>query len=166
LTDTLLYRSYESNDLRRSAYFKVAADGTTTFKGSYTGSSKLFSGIAMDELYLMRAECNVRMGNLEAGMADLNHLLGYRYKAGTFIPYVIKNKTEALALILKERRKELLYRGLRWMDLKRLNAEGREILITRKLNGQLITLQPNSNAYALPLPEDIIRLTGMQQNPK
>ncbi|WP_153846644.1 RagB/SusD family nutrient uptake outer membrane protein [Sphingobacterium paramultivorum] len=166
LTDTLLYRSYESNDLRRSAYFKVAADGTTTFKGSYAGSSKMFSGIAMDELYLMRAECNVRMGNVEAGMADLNHLLGYRYKAGTFIPYVIKDKREALALILKERRKELLYRGLRWMDLKRLNAEGGEISITRKLNGQLIALQPNSNAYALPLPEDIIRLTGMQQNPK
>ncbi|SUJ13887.1 SusD family [Sphingobacterium multivorum] len=166
LTDTLLYRSYESNDLRRLAYFKVAADGTTTFKGSYAGSSKMFSGIATDELYLMRAECNVRMGNVEAGMADLNHLLGYRYKAGTFIPYVIKNKTEALALILKERRKELLYRGLRWMDLKRLNAEGGEISITRKLNGQLITLKPNSNAYALPLPEDIIRLTGMQQNPK
>jgi hypothetical protein len=166
LTDTLLYRSYENNDLRRTAYFKVAADGTTTFKGSYAGSSKMFSGIATDELYLMRAECNVRMGKVEAGMADLNYLLRYRYKVGTFIPYVIKDKIEALALILKERRKELLFRGLRWMDLKRFNAEGREISIARKLNGQLIVLQPNSNAYALPLPEDIIRLTGMQQNPK
>ncbi|MEZ0454204.1 RagB/SusD family nutrient uptake outer membrane protein [Sphingobacterium thalpophilum] len=166
LTDTLLYRSYESNDLRKLAYFKVAADGTATFRGSYAGASKLFSGIATDELYLIRAECSVRMGDVDTGIADLNYLLKYRYKVGTFIPHVIKDQTEALALILKERRKELLFRGLRWMDLKRLNAEGREVLIARELNGQLIVLQPNSNAYALPLPEDIVRLAGIQQNPK
>lgn len=166
LTDTLLYRSYDDNDLRKSAYFKVWDDGTTTFKGSYTGSAKYFSGIASDELYLIRAECNVRTGRVEQGLKDLNHLLGYRYKTGTFDAYDIKGQKEALELILNERRKELLYRGMRWMDIKRLNAKGQHIVIQRNVNGQLFSLEPNANAYALPLPEDIVRLTGILQNPK
>jgi tetratricopeptide (TPR) repeat protein len=166
LTDTLLYRSYHDNDLRKSAYFKVWDDGTTAFKGSYTGSAKYFSGIASDELYLIRAECNVRTGRVEQGLEDLNHLLGYRYKTGTFDDYDVKGQREALELILNERRKELLYRGLRWMDIKRLNVEEQYIVIQRNVNGQLFSLKPNANAYALPLPEDIVRLAGIPQNPK
>ncbi|MFU1857239.1 RagB/SusD family nutrient uptake outer membrane protein [Sphingobacterium sp. NGMCC 1.201703] len=166
LTDTLLYRSYEDNDLRKSAYFNVWGDGTTAFKGSYAGSAKYFSGIATDELYLMRAECNVRKGRVEEGLKDLNHLLRYRYKTGTFISYKVKGQKEALELILNERRKELLYRGLRWMDIKRLNVEGQHIVIQRNVNGQLVSLEPNANAYALPLPEDIVRLAGIPQNPQ
>ena len=166
LTDTLLYRSYHDNDLRKSAYFKVWDDGMTAFKGSYAGSAKYFSGIASDELYLIRAECNVRNGKVEQGLKDLNHLLRYRYRTGTFNPYGVKGQKETLTLILNERRKELLYRGLRWMDIKRLNVEGQHIVIQRNVSGQLFSLEPNANAYALPLPEDIVRLAGILQNPK
>jgi len=56
-------------------------------------------------------------------------------------------------------------RGLRWMDIKRLNKENRNITIKRLIGGQEFTLSPNANYYALPLPNDIIQLTGMQQNP-
>lgn len=57
-------------------------------------------------------------------------------------------------------------RGLRWMDLKRLNKDSANIILTRQVNGQTYTLQPNDLRYALPLPEDIIQITGMQQNPR
>ena len=71
-----------------------------------------------------------------------------------------------MALILLERRKELLMRGLRWMDLKRLNMEGAAITLTRTVNGQVYTLPPNDLRYALPIPEDVIAISGMQQNPR
>ena len=70
----------------------------------------------------------------------------------------------ALQVVLDERRKELVMRGLRWMDLKRLNAQGANIVVSRGFNGQTVSLLPNDPRYALPIPEDIIQLSGIPQN--
>jgi starch-binding outer membrane protein, SusD/RagB family len=161
--DSTLYNSYEDNDLRKVIYFKTEADGYS-FKGSYARSIP-FIGIATDEVYLMRAECYARLGNTDAALNDLNTLLVTRWAAGTFVPFTASSAPDALAIILQERRKELLFRSLRWMDIKRLNKDGAGIILTRVIGGTTYTLPPNDNRYALALPADIIRLTGMPQNP-
>ncbi|GAA0881862.1 hypothetical protein GCM10009120_04580 [Sphingobacterium siyangense subsp. cladoniae] len=99
-------------------------------------------------------------------MQLLNKLLLHRWKSGKFQVLTAKSDSEALDLILKERRKELLFRGVRWLDLKRLNKEGREISLKRVLGGKEFVLYPNDLRYALPIPEDVIELSGMQQNPR
>lgn len=163
--DSGLYRSYHINDLRRNAYFK-SNKNVVNFKGNYSGSSFLFGGIATDEMYLIRAECYARSGRLDKSLDDLNRLLLTRYQSGSFVPFTAGKADEVLNLILEERRKELLFRGLRWIDIKRLNIEGRNIILKRMVDGIVYTLEPNSNLYALPLPADIIRLTGIPQNPR
>jgi tetratricopeptide (TPR) repeat protein len=162
--DTVLFSGYNSNDLRKSAYF-TPSSGYQRFKGSYTQSARYFSGIATDEMYLIRAECFARIGNKDASLSDLNTLLGKRWKSGFFVPVTAINPQDALNKVLIERRKELYLRGLRWMDIKRLNKEGASIILKRVVSGQTILLQPNSNYYALPLPTDIINISGMPQNP-
>jgi len=155
-TDTLLYAQYDQNDKRRTIFFNES-NGYHKFNGSFSGNSfLLFSGMATDELYLMRAEGHARAGRVSAAMADLNKLLESRYVTGSFVPLTAATKEEALAFIFTERRKELLMRGLRWMDVKRRNKEGAGIVMTRKLNGKTYTLPPNDNRYALPLPADIV----------
>lgn len=163
--DTASVASYAADDLRKAAFFKNNS-GYAQFKGSYTANSNtLFSGIAVDELLLIRAECHARLGHTQESMADLNALLKKRWKNSVTYPALTaENSNEALAVILAERRKELIMRGLRWIDIKRLNKEGRNITPTRLVNGKIFTLAPNDNLYALPLPEDIIRLTGIPQN--
>src|SRR5699024_1246882 len=116
--------------------------------------------------YLIRAECYARQGNATQAMNDLYTLLVTRWKTGTYVPFTASGAKEALHIILGERRKELLFRGLRWMDIKRLNREGAHIVLKRIINGKVFTLPPNDNRYALPIPEDIISLTGMKQNPR
>jgi hypothetical protein len=60
--DTMLYASYANNELRRTAFF-ILSSGYPKFKGSYAASSNiLFTGIATDEMYLIRAECYARKG--------------------------------------------------------------------------------------------------------
>ncbi|MGN6400817.1 MAG: RagB/SusD family nutrient uptake outer membrane protein, partial [Flavisolibacter sp.] len=164
--DTALYQSYDTNDLRKEIFFKKNADGSYGFYGNYTHSAALFSGIATDEIYLVRAECNAREGNTTEALNDLNNLLSKRWKTGTFTPYTAANTSDALNKILNERRKELLMRGLRWMDIKRFNKEGANITLTRILNGQTYILNPNDPRFALPIPEDVIELSGMPQNPR
>lgn len=167
LMDTTLYDSYEDNDLRKPGFYGDAGNGYQVFKGNYTRNPYImFTGIATDEMFLISAESMARAENTSAAMDRLNQLLETRYSTGTYITRAAASPGEALAMILQERRKELTMRGLRWMDIKRLNKEGANIVLTRHVNGETYTLLPNDNYYALPLPKDIIDATGIPQNSK
>lgn len=164
--DSNLYSSYANGDLRKSAFFEQSPTGYH-FKGSYTGSSgQLFTGMATDEVYLMRAECNARIGDTDSALSDLNKLISTKWTDSLFVPFEANSNEEALKLVLQERRKELVFRGVRWMDIKRLNKEGANINQSRIVNGQEYALPPNDKRYALPLPMDIVNSTGVAQNPK
>lgn len=166
LIDTLLVKSYEDDDLRKAAFFVDYGYGYNSFKGNYTEDfPNLFTGIATDEMYLVRAETHARAGRVNEAMNDLNTLLVTRWNNAVPYPVITAStKEEAVAKILAERRKELLYRGLRWIDIKRLNKDGANIILTRDIDNQIFSLQPNSDYYALPLPDDIIKASGIPQN--
>ncbi len=164
--DSTLYNSYDPNDCRKTLFFKSYPDGTVGFKGSYSNFDGYFSGIATDELYLVRAECLARIGNKTGALNYLNILLQKRYKTGTFTPISANDANDALAKIIIERRKELVLRCVRWMDIKRFNKEGANITLKRFVNNNLYTLPPNDLRFALPIPEAVIELSGMQQNPR
>lgn len=164
--DSSLYLSYNPHDIRTQAYFTQNKDGYQMFKANYTANMNLlFTGIATDEIYLIRSESYIHMGELQKGIDDLNSLLIKRWDSMYFKPFAGISKKEALIKVLTERRKELLMRGLRWMDIKRQNKETANIVLKRLENGIIFKLEPNSKFYALPLPDDIIQLTNMPQNP-
>lgn len=160
-----LYNAYQEDDIRKKVFFHHLGDGNYSFKGTYDGSVTPFSGIATNELYLIRAECLARDGNTAGAMTTLNELLSKRYKAGTFTARVASTPDEALRTVLIERRKELLGRGLRWSDLRRLNQEPEfASTLTRTINGVTYTLPPGDPRYVFAIPEYVIRTTGIQQN--
>ncbi len=43
--------------------------------------------------------------------------------------------------------------------------KGEPTTLKRIIGGQNYSLSPNDLRYALPIPEDIISINGMQQNP-
>ncbi|HBR13055.1 MAG TPA: hypothetical protein DD740_12830 [Chryseobacterium sp.] len=162
-----LYLSYNPDDLRKAAFFKQNTSGEISFRGNYTGSSSgKLTAVAVDELYLIAAEAYARTDQTQNAMDMLNDLLVTRWKTGTFVPYSASNSEVALRMIKDERKKELLFRGIRWGDIKRYNRDGDGIIITRTIKGQTYTLLPDDLKYAIAIPEDIIALTGMTQNPR
>jgi len=166
IADTLLYRSYADNDLRKSVFF-VVRNNSPYFRGTYDPKRQPYSGIATDELLLIRAECQARLGHPEAAMNDLNTLLVTRWKPGTFINYSASSSKDALLQILKERRKELLFRGLRWTDLRRLNQDPETATsLIRILNDKRFELAPGDQRYAWPIPDNEITYSGIPQNPR
>jgi hypothetical protein len=164
VVDTSLYASYAANDLRKLLYFQPNANGTYYYAGSYDGGALFYCGIATDELYLIKAECEARAGDVLHSLADLNALLVKRWVSGTYAPYTAPDANTALGLVLTERRKELLFRMQRFTDIKRLNIEGYNITVTRVIGGQTYTLPPNDSRDAIQIPANVIQLTGMQQN--
>jgi hypothetical protein len=163
-----LYNSYDQNDLRKSLLFADDGTGKYSFVGDYTGFAyRLFGGLSTDEVYLNRAECLARNNDLNAALKDLNFLLINRYKTGTFTPIMSTNADEVISIILKERRKELTARGIRWSDLRRLNLEDKyKTTLSRMINGRLLSLPPNDNKYVFPIPDNEIAGSGIPQNPR
>jgi hypothetical protein len=143
---------YQEGDLRRSLYFIDRNSGFVNFRGSYEGTITLFGGIASDEVYLIYAECLARSGQVDESADVLYKLLSNRYMEG-FEPVVFGNENEALEKILEERRKELVFRGLRWNDLRRLNKDDRfKTTLRRSYEGNSYELAPDSEKYVLPIP--------------
>jgi hypothetical protein len=163
--DSTLYASYADNDLRKQIFFKNFGTGNN-FLGTYDERGNVFGGLATDEMLLTRAECEARANYMDAALNDLNTLLEKRYVTGTFIPVTATNSMEALTIILNERRKELVMRGLRWTDLRRLNKEpGFARTIYRSVNGMTYSLPPNDKRYVYPIPDYVISFNpGMPQN--
>lgn len=168
--DSNIYNSFHSDDLRKTLYFTAnAGNNSYSFKGSYYtrfGGGGVFTGLAVDELYLIRAECLARKGDFVSAMKSLNALLLKRWRSGKFIEKVASNGEEAKEIVLEERRKELIFRGTRWSDLRRLNLEGNNITLKRVLNGIVHTLPPNDQRWVMLIPDDEITRSGIPQNPR
>jgi hypothetical protein len=165
--DNTVYASYDSNDLRKTVFFAKSSTGTYYYKGPYSGTvADLYNGLALDEVYLIRAESLARSGDINAAVSDLNKLLSKRWKTGTYTP--VNNsvsQNQLIQIILTERRKELLNRGTRWSDLKRLNKESAyATLVKRNLNGTEYTLPILDPKYVLLVPLEIMLKTTIQQN--
>jgi len=160
-----LFMSYDFNDLRKKIFFTNGGTGNVTFKGSYFGNSQLFGGIATDEVYLIAAESYARTSDVSNAMSTLNQLLQNRYQSGTFTPFYASNQNDAIQQILEERRKELVFRNLRWTDLRRLNLDpATQTTVTHTVNGATYTLLPNDSHYVLKIPDEVIQLAGIAQN--
>lgn len=164
--DSTLFDSYSNNDLRKALFFKDLGTGGMAFEGFYSGDNlNLFSGIATDEIYLIKAECLAWQGNIQEAMATLNKLLKTRWKEGTFSDFTANNTEEALKIILNARRQELLNRGIRWQDIKRLNKDSRfTINLKRIIGNSEFGLLPNDLRYAALIPLSVIIRAGIQQN--
>lgn len=167
--DSNLYNQYDDRDIRRKVYFRELGNGKFSFKGTYMGfgSGSFFVGPTTSEMYLTSAECSVRKGEPERARERINTLLQYRREQG--YPYMIEeeNPQRLLDIILMERRKELIQRGVRWTDIRRLNLEARYRKdIVRKVegDGKTYTLTANSSGFTYKIPREVISFSGIAQN--
>ena len=163
--DTNLIKLYSQDDLRATIFFEKNNLNNYNLKRGYVGGGYYaFTGLATDEIMLIKAECAARNNDAHTAMTILNQLLINRYKTGSFVPTAVTTASDALNQVLLERRKELVWRALRWSDLKRLNRDGANITLKRNLSGTIYALPAYSPLYVFPIPNDEILLSGIQQN--
>ncbi len=162
---TELLNSFESDDLRYN-YYTIPG---TNFFPSYTGrgfgiaaysyTNGVNVGVSVPEMYLISAECYARLGQTQLAIDNLNILRAKRYKTGTTYQLSASTKAEALNLALTERQKELIGRGFRWFDQRRLNLDPAfQKTYTRVFKTVTYTLEPNSRGYVFPINQNYIDL--------
>lgn len=159
-----LIESYQPGDLRKPLYSLLRPNGGYTFKGQYSGNFSRFGGLALDEIYFIKAECLARKNEIGEATSVLGQLLEKRFSTGQYSPQEVDTSQESLQWILEEKRKSLVYRGINWIDLRRLNTEPElQRTLVRQINGETVTLNPMSKKYVLPIPENELALNPIPQ---
>lgn len=161
-----LLEMYEDEDLRGDLFYTVHAQGNVYYRGSYMGGTPVFLGLSSPEALLIRAECYARLGEYEKASLDIHKLKLLRYNKDAEIhnPKFQSEKT-AIQTIYNERRKELAFKGNHWRDLRRFNKEmvfSREM--TRVIDEKPITLSPGDDRFIWQIPQEVIQLSGIEQN--
>ena len=120
--------------------------------------------MALDEIYYIKAECLARRNQIGEATSLMNQLLETRYAAGDYVTQEVGARQELLEWILEEKRKSLVYRGINWIDLRRLNKDPYfQRVLVRQINGETVTLNPTSKKYVLPIPENELALNPISQ---
>ncbi|VTR34737.1 SusD family [Sphingobacterium thalpophilum] len=164
-----LMNLYMQGDLRKKVFYRENQDepGTFGYKANYEQTeSGSFVGLTTGEVILIRAESASRLNRQDIALKDLNMLFASRFKNDENIKYIEDDPQKILSMILAERRRELVFRGRRWADLKRLNKEpAHQTELQRTLDGKVYTLPAGSLGYAFLIPQAVIELNPtIQQN--
>jgi tetratricopeptide (TPR) repeat protein len=119
------FNTYDPNDLRKQEWYYLGtglrpADTANGVFNRYVGKWKSFSQnlpvIRIAEMYLIRAESNLRLGSA-VGDTPANDLAKIRNPIRTNLPII---NAPTLADVLNERFLELAFEGVRIHDIKRL----------------------------------------------
>lgn len=168
---------FEPGDLRANLF---TVDGSvftwTPFQGKaynkhriISANAKVTNGPTLPEMMLIKAEALARdNGRFAEAVAVLNSLRSKRFDDNAYTPLQTSDQQTILKLVINERRKELMGKGLRWFDQKRLAAEpGFVNTQTRTYKGESFSLAPNSNRYVFPIASKYIVLNPeIIQNPR
>lgn len=162
--EELLNLYNRENDIRFPVYFGINPLDPTTFypkkyNGLRTADAETFNPGATDvklirvpELYLILAESYARLGNDAKAKEALNILRNSRG---------LENYTESdqtlIKEILNERRREFVFEGMRFTELKRLQKGF--------IREDGTSMSPNDPRYAFPIPQLEIDRSGIPQNP-
>lgn len=133
--------------------------GITKPSYSYPGYSfffkdKLPSGPTTAEMYLIKAECLARSGDVSGAMTAVNMLHSKRVLSGSPL-LSAESKEGAIKEVLKERRREMPYTA-RWFDIRRFNNNddpSDDVILTKVFypyNGSSILMNESPIEYSLP----------------
>jgi hypothetical protein len=149
--------TYETDDIRGTMFINTSRGRMTTKYASSDPSidprRTNITVLRLAEMHLIRAEVSVRTGTNVGGVAPLAEINALRARAG--LPSL---DSVTLPDVLRERRAELIFEGVLFMDMKRLSGS------TVDLGGN--TVPWNSNSMVFPIPEREMKVNSkLTQNP-
>jgi tetratricopeptide (TPR) repeat protein len=169
-------KTFDTNDLRLRFYYTSLGDFSFQTRGiirhlgagvSYTAAYPN-CGTSVEEMRLILAEAAARDNDLEKALSELDLVRKARFKAADYQQYQSAVQEEVLQKILTERTFEFAFSGMRWFDMRRLDAEGRMPVVNRYdgQNNLIATLAPHSIRYTLQIPIQVMYFNpDWPQNP-
>ncbi len=164
-------QSFDRTDLRLEFFYTAITypwdteDYSFTTRGrmrysTYKSSAYIWPnwGTSAPEMRLILAEAAARSNDLSTACDELDLVRKCRFPSDTYVKYESSVQEEVLQKVLDERKFEFAFRGLRWFDMRRLDAEGRMETVYRYDGDDnvIATLSPGSNKYTLQIPIQVL----------
>lgn len=130
--------------------------------------SELNYNIGVPEMMLIAAECYARSGKTSEALTLLNNLRKKRFAPADYKPLTASAAEDALKLVINERRIELFGKGLRWLDMKRLDKDPLFAQSYKRVNtGGDYTLEKGSLKFVQQIPAKVLLMNpNMVPNPR
>ena len=151
----------KENDLRYTIFIGTLAMSGITEPMIWT--RKHHSGIDVAEVWLIKAEAAARKSspNINEANQALEYVRKHRYAKAAYQPYNISDQKQLVDEILRERRREIMYTEMNFLDHKRQNADPSTARpMERTAFGVTRTMPVDDPHWQLPIP-----LNVMAQNP-
>jgi hypothetical protein len=152
---------FEQGDARFLSRWKYYASNMDAY---YTGIGSgyfNYGGLTTCEVYLIKAECQARAGQIQDAMNTLDQVRQTRIRPEVYQSSTAQTLAEALQLIYRTKANEMIFSIVPFADARRLNVEG---VITcsfsKQYDGKTITLSPTSHLWTMPFPAGAINNTG------
>lgn len=155
--DDLIHQYDTANDLRIRFFARRNTTGDLSIL-NYNNFQRYNPnrGITYAEVYLNRAECLARKGDITEALSIVNNdIRKKRFTPATYQPLTATSQEAAIIQVLAERRRELAFKGVRWSDMKRLDKENRMEAVKRFAadNATVLSiLEPGSLRYTYQIP--------------
>ncbi|CAM3757932.1 RagB/SusD family nutrient uptake outer membrane protein [Flavobacterium chungbukense] len=153
-------QSFEVGDVRFKSRWKLRTVGADTYYRRTLSGMFNYGGITTVEVYLIKAECLARAGQISQALTVLNTVRKTRIQPASYQDIATTDKTTALNAIFRTKNNELILTLIPFADARRLNAEGiYKVSFTKTANGTTYTLKSDSHLWTMPFPQ------GATQNP-
>jgi tetratricopeptide (TPR) repeat protein len=151
---------FEAGDAKFISRWKLYTVGAETYYRRTLSGAFNFGGITTVEVYLIKAECLARAGQISDALGILNTVRKTRILPASYQDISTADKTTALKAIYRTKNNELTNTLIPFADTRRLNAEGvYKVSYTKTVNGTTYTLASDSHLWTMPFPQ------GATQNP-
>ena len=166
-----VYNLYDSTDVRKGLMAtgtRSGQAGTAYFNYKYSNASNTsdkddIKVLRLSDIILIAAEASYNTGDMTGALLYLNRVAKQRNTSSTYTGYTSAG-TQVLEDIIKERRKELAYEGVRLWDLIRLGRSWTKVKNQNPLT--TISVTPAHIALVYPIPvAEINANKNIIQNP-
>jgi tetratricopeptide (TPR) repeat protein len=145
---------FEKGDAKFLSRWKIRTVGTETYYTSTLSGYFNYGGMTTVEVYLIKAECLARTGDIAGAMAIVNKIRKTRILAASYADQSASTLADAMDKIMTLKRNELIQTLVPFADMRRLNNEGTYKRVLTKTEGTTTyTLAPDSYMWTMPFPQ-------------
>lgn len=147
-------RLFEPGDASFLSRWKLRTVGSDTYHYAlFTGMNNK-GGITTTEVYLIKAECLARTGDVAGAVALINKVRRARILAEAYTDFAATTAEEAIRKIRQVKANALIQTPVPFCDTRRLNLEpAYAVTLTKTVDGRQLTLPPDSYMWTFPFPQ-------------
>ncbi len=159
---------FEEGDAMLLSRWKLRTVGAETYYYGMLQGDFNRGGMTTTEVYMIKAECLARTGDVRGAMDIVNQVRQARILPDVYKDLTASSEAEAMQHIMKVKRNALILTFVPFCDQRRWNLDSTTArTLTKEVDGQTRKLAPDSYFWTMPFPQGAIKNSGngsIQQN--